>query len=92
MSTVQTPDPDDTRITDNPDFRDGYCQGYLDALAAVKAATVADAAVPTDDGFAERFLQERRRSRAEQLVEDTRARWAEEHQTWLQSLDEESAR
>lgn len=65
MSTVQTPDPDDTRITDNDDFRDGYCRGFLDALAVVKAATGPSGPVEPDGGFAKEFLERQRQARRE---------------------------
>lgn len=35
MSKVQNPDPADTRITDNRTWRDGYSEGFLDALGLV---------------------------------------------------------
>ncbi|GIE79083.1 hypothetical protein Aph02nite_50330 [Actinoplanes philippinensis] len=36
MSTVPTPTDRDERINDNPDFRDGYVEGYLDALTVAR--------------------------------------------------------
>jgi hypothetical protein len=69
MSKVPNPANRDDRINDNADHRNGYAEGYLDALDAVKK--IRD----------ERRLAAL--SPAERLLDETAARWRREHKEWL---------
>jgi hypothetical protein len=43
VSTLPTPANSDDRINDNPDYRDGYVSGYVDALEAARAIVKSEA-------------------------------------------------
>jgi hypothetical protein len=63
VNSMPEPTNSDDRITGNPDFRDGYAQGFVDALTATHEQAVESTPARNDMGFAERFLEQQRQQR-----------------------------
>jgi len=65
------PAEQDPRLAGNADFRDGYAEGFLDAIAAIRAAVGEPSPQHRphhrDDGcFAQRFLERQRQQRLDE--------------------------